>query len=107
MKEKLKMYLPIIVMLVLAERFPYHIAADDRKQDEGYPVVDVRDKAFKLIAEQKAERRHERLKSAEINADREHMLRADLFDRKSLANYGLLTCLCKGNYFPSESVAQG
>ena len=31
----------------------------------------------------------------------------EYWTRKSIANYGLLTCLCKGNYFPSESVAQG
>ena len=31
----------------------------------------------------------------------------EYWTRESIANYGLLTCRCKGNYFPSESVAQG
>ena len=40
-----------------------------------------------LIAEQEAQRRHKRLKAAEIHADSQHMLCADLFNRKALT-YG-------------------
>ena len=77
----------VFVLLVLAESFPYHITAYKRKQDKCYPVVDARYEAFKPIAEQEAQRRHERLKAAEIHADSQHMLCADLFYRKPLA-YG-------------------
>ena len=77
----------VFVLIVLAEGFPYHISAYKRKQDKRYPVIYACYEAFKLIAEQEAQRRHKRLKAAEIHADSQHMLCADLFNRKALT-YG-------------------
>ena len=50
-------------------------------------MVNVRDEMLEPEAEQIADDRHEKLKSAEINADQQRMLRAELFDAQALA-YG-------------------
>ena len=50
-------------------------------------MVDVRDKMLEPEAEQIADDRHKKLEAAEINADQQRMLRAELFDAQALA-YG-------------------
>ena len=53
------------LVLVLGQRLADHVAADDAQQHECDPVVDGGDKLLKLRAEQIAQQRHERLKTAE------------------------------------------
>ena len=77
----------VVELLGLAEGLLYHVAADEGQQNESYPMVNVRDEMLEPEAEQIADDRHEKLKSAEINADQQRMLRAELFDAQALA-YG-------------------
>ena len=55
----------IELIFVLGQRLADHIAADDAQQNERDPVIDGGDEALKLRAEQIAQQRHERLKTAE------------------------------------------
>ena len=64
-----------------------HVCADERKQDEGYPVVEAGDESLKAGAEEIADERHERLESAEIKARYQHVPDAEPVHGKALT-YG-------------------
>lgn len=61
----LKRQRAVELILVLGQRLADHVAADDAQQHERDPVIDGGDKLLKLRAEQIAQQRHERLKTAE------------------------------------------
>ena len=66
--------------------FENHARADDAEQDKGDPVIDRGDVLFKLLAEQVADRGHQRLETAEIQADDQHVLRLQLLHGEPLAD---------------------
>lgn len=74
------------VLLILLARLADHIRADQAEQHKGDPVVDACDKRLKAHAECEADERHEHLKTAEINADRERVLRLQLPHAQPLAD---------------------
>ena len=52
-------------LLFVAEGFPYHIAADQSQQDEGDPVVEVRDIGGEPGAQKISQQGHQSLEAAE------------------------------------------
>lgn len=74
------------LLLLPGECLPYHVAAYKGEQHEGDPVVEAGYVFLKGRAEEITDKRHERLKSAEPEADDEHMLDVYLFGGKALAD---------------------
>lgn len=74
------------VLLIVLARLADHVRADEAEQNERDPVVDACDKRLKAHAEREADERHEHLKTAEINADRERVLRLQLPHTQPLAD---------------------
>ena len=61
------------LVLLAGESLPQHIAADEHQQDEGDPVVKALDSGRELRAQHPADKRHKRLKAAEIQSHRQGM----------------------------------
>ena len=72
--------------LFVAHRLADHVAADQRQQDKGNPMIDACDHRLKLFAHRISDQRHERLKSAEIQTDIHIMPRPQFMHRKPLAD---------------------
>ena len=61
------------LLFFAANGFAYHIAADNGKKHESYPVVKPCYIGFKLFAKEISAQRHKPLKSTEIKADDKHV----------------------------------
>ena len=56
------------------DSFDHHLATDEAKQNKSDPVVNTGDILLELTAKKPADKRHERLKSAEIKTDDQSLL---------------------------------
>ena len=74
------------ILFIVAERFPYHLSSDERKQYERYPVIERCYILIKRRAKHKTEKRHKRLKSAEPRACDAHMLQPYISRSQSLTD---------------------
>ena len=63
-----------------------HVCTDEHEQNAGNPVVKSTDVFCKGACQQPAQKRHQRLKAAEISADDQRVLRPHLLHGQSLAD---------------------
>ena len=64
-------------------RFPHHLAADERQQNEGDPVVVVDDDVHQLFAGCPADERHDGLEQPEHEADEKHVRDTGALERRA------------------------
>ncbi len=74
------------LILLAGESLPQHIAADEHQQDEGDPVVKALDSGRELRAQHPADKRHKRLKAAEIQSHRQGMAPSDFRHGQALTH---------------------
>ena len=74
------------LVLLAGESLPQHIAADEHQQDEGDPVVKALDSGRELRAQHPADKRHKRLKAAEIQPHRQSVTPSDFRHGQALTH---------------------
>lgn len=69
-------------LFLLAERLTKHIYAYDKEKSEGYPMVEIRYEVLETASEKIADKRHNRLKNAEVKSHAKSVLPFDTAYRK-------------------------
>ena len=76
----------IVQLFVAAEAFPHHVDADDGQQHKGYPGTEVGQDHGEAVTQEEAQCGHQELEAAEPQPAGHGVGKADLVDRKALAD---------------------
>jgi hypothetical protein len=76
----------------VTNRFNHHLATDKQQQEKGDPVIDRSNVFLKTDSQCPAEKRHQCLKSSEIQSNQKCVFFVDFFHAKTLAD-GYRKCI--------------